>query len=326
MNIELSSIEPASWFVAAIAALLAASLLIAAINFLREEKRRAWKVFYEFYLKHKLFFTIRAVLVVVLLSAFADALPRAMELALWVVLGWVIIWQFPTVGLARVRFWATYVLPSKLSEDLAQVVIALFDYSVYRAFTGIAVFLSARYLVLPNYVANASFIEEILVFSIVGHFVYYIPFFGVLALWQRLPKKGLQRESEYGQIPAKVSFEMVGECATVKIEKCTQSISGFCHVWVLRDCWQETTIPFHAEPDKAFCKLAVDTARSWGTLYPIWYSTLVLEIREPEECKARVEFLPLKPGMKQRMMQFASDPPGRTRAFIVSIARLIDRL
>lgn len=258
-------------------------------------------------MKGVIWFTLLSTIGVAILAHYTERLPIVLAWALWSAFAWVILWDFPNAGLNELVRWLIYGMPRLIGQLAADVVSSIYYYTIGRTLRGLAVFLSFKHILLPIYAPqNAPFLENIVFFAIVAHFIWYMPYFGPRAIWQILPTSLWNVESEEVRgedMPAKVHFNISDDKVKIDIADCTIPVHGYGNVWVLRNGWCPYWFEFDVKPDKQF-SAEIDVHREYATWDPIWCTKMVLHAVVEEKDISVREYLPEGRGMKQKIMEY----------------------
>lgn len=257
-------------------------------------------------MKDIIWFVLLSTIGAAILNHYTEQLPIVLAWALWIAFAWVIIWDFPNAGLNQLERSLIYGMPGLVGQLAADVMSSMYYYTIGRTLRGLAVFLSFKHILLPIYAPqNAIFLENVIFFAIVAHFIWYIPYFGPRAIWQRLPTSFWNIEAEVVRgkdMPAKVHFNISDDKVKIDISDCTMPIRGYGNVWVLRNGWRPYWFEFEVKPGKEF-STQIDVHREYTTWDPIWCTKMVLHAVVSEKDISVREYLPEGRGVKQRIME-----------------------
>ncbi len=269
-------------------------------------------------------FVIKCLVGASLLTFFGGKLPLTWQWALWLVLGWWTIWNFPNVGLGYMEFQISRGIWNSWSERIADMISTVYNYIRYGGLRYIGAYLAIK-LLLPNYVSvpveSAAFVWEIILLAFVVHFAWYFPYLGVSDLWDMFPKAWPEREKPQGRdIPAMISFSIKGEEAIISISRCTVLFKGYAVVTAVRGRQQQHDFKFEVSPEKPF-ETTVQLDKGSRQIYPLWYSHLTLTVTEPKEQVGARVFFPEMRGISQRritqrVMELVYATPGTIKRIL----------
>ena len=249
-------------------------------------------------------FAFKALVAVTIMSLVIDMLHISVAWALWILLAWIILWNFPYAGLKYWEFQLRYGLISIVNKNAVDIFSKIYLYVKHKLFYALAVFLLLKFIVLPMYAPpeSAPFLEEIALLAIAMHFVWHFPFVGIVGLWFFFPKEWPMRDNPDGRdLPAKVNFSLKNGKAHIKITNVLAPLSGAVRIMVVRGHNHWESFEFHVEPGKNF-ETTWDYTSRW-LVYPVWYADLRVSFTGPEGLKGIRTFFPEKRGMSQRVLE-----------------------
>ena len=263
---------------------------------------------------HLIIYAVKAAVAVFIISHVMHLLPVPVVWGLWILLGWTVLWRFPFSGLYALESFLFYGSLNLVSQKAAQIVWDVYVYTHHKIISAAAAFMGLKYILLPIYAPeSAAFIEEIVLFAIVLHYLWYFPFVGPVGIWSILPKRWIEKHDPEGRdIPAKVSLRIEGTEAIIKISNCLVPIQGIGKLNVVRGHNSWPSFKFKIEPGEAFFEITVDLQLSDSPVYPLWYTDLTLSVSGPGLEGTRT-FFPEKRGISQRIMEWVYSLPSTVR-------------
>ncbi len=263
---------------------------------------------------HLIIYAVTAAVAVFIISHVTHMLPVPVTWGLWLLLGWTILWRVPFSGLYALEDLIFYKSINLVNHKAAKIISGVYRYTRNKVIYAAAVFLALKYILLPAYapIGSAAFIEEIVLFAIVLHYLWYFPFVGPVGIWSILPKRWIEKHDPEGRdIPAKVSFRIEGTEAIIKISNCLVPLKGIGKLNVVRGHNSWPSFKFKIEPGEDF-EITVDLQLSNSPVYPLWYTDLTLSVSGPGLEGTRT-FFPEKRGVSQRVMEWVYSLPSTVR-------------
>ena len=252
---------------------------------------------------HLIIYAVKALVAILIIYRVTDLLPVQVAWALWLLLGWTILWNFPKSGLYTLERYLSYGIIEPVNQKAAEIVSRVYSYTYNQIVYAAAVFLGLKYILLPAYAPeSAPFIEGIVLFAILMHFVWYFPFVGPLGIWHILPKRWISRYDPEGMdIPAKISFVVKDNVAIVKVSNVLTPLKGMGRMNIVRGHNLLFSFEFDIEPGTDF-EIKEDLHIN-RLVSPLWYIDITLCFSDPYGLKGTRTFFPEKRGMSQRIME-----------------------
>ncbi len=249
-------------------------------------------------------YAVKALVAILIIYRVTDLLPVQVAWALWLLLGWTILWNFPKSGLYALERYLSYGIIEPVNQKAAEIVSRVYGYTYNQVVYAAAVFLGLKYILLPAYAPeSAPFIEGIVLFAILMHFVWYFPFVGPLGIWHILPKRWISRYDPAGMdIPAKISFVVEDNEAIVKVSNVLTPLKGMGRMNIVRGHNSLFSFEFDIEPGTDF-EIKKDLHILNRLVYLLWYIDITLCFSDPYGLKGTRTFFPEKRGMSQRIME-----------------------
>ena len=245
-------------------------------------------------------FATIAVVAIIIISLMMDSLPVPVAVALWILTGWIIIWNYPNSGLRHVENFIVYGLITPISDDVAEIISNSYYYTRNRIVYGCAVFFGLKYVLSAYAMVNTPYVEEVIFFAIIMHFAWYFPFVGPYSVWMILPKKWITKyESAGHDLPADLSFSVERNVAHIKISNSAIHLNGIGKLNIVRGISFDSSFQFEVKPGEDF-ETSVDLSYN-SKIHP-WYVDLTLSFTGPKLGGTRT-FYPENRGPSQSIME-----------------------